>query len=125
MASSFKTLDLFGSGPHRFVPHIRGQHLVPYMALGSQVPGSFVLGEQELVIVVVGRLVAADDAALDTLLAAIQTELNAISTPGTLVDHHGRSYANVYFTRFEPEDRVDRGRAVSLGYTARFHRLNL
>lgn len=124
MSSSFKSQSLFNSGPHRFVPHVRGVQLIPYLAIGSQQPGSFVLGTQEALIVVTGRLVASDDAGLDALLATIQTHLDAIGLPGTLVDHHGRSYTDMSFTRFEPEDRVDRGRAVSLGYIARFHRLN-
>ncbi len=124
MSSSFKSLDLFGSGTHRFVPHVRGVQLVPYLALGAQVPGSYVLGTQELTIVVAGRLAAADDAALDGLLSAIQGQLDLVGAPGTLIDHHGRTYTTMTFTRFEPEDRIDRGRAVSLAYVARFHRLN-
>ena len=125
MSSTYKSQDLFGSGPHRFTPHVRGVQLLPYLGIGSQQPGSFVLGTQELLIVAAGRLVAGDDAGLDALLATIQTHLDAIGLPGTLVDHHGRAYTDMSFTRFEPEDRIDRGRAVSLGYTARFHRLIL
>ena len=33
--SSFKSLDLFGSGPHRFIDPAEGQQIVLRLAIGS------------------------------------------------------------------------------------------
>ena len=53
------------------------------------------------------------------LVDAIRTHAELPRT-GTLVEHSGRSWAGVTMLRFEPVDRVDRGRTVSLGYTVMY-----
>lgn len=120
MASSFKALNLFGSGPHRFAVKKQGQLVVPELTLGSAIAGSKYLGLLELSVVVTGRLVAATDAALWTLRDAIVAQLLNPPTPGTLIDHHGRTWTDMSFVSFEPEGRTDRGRQVTLAYTATF-----
>lgn len=120
MPSSFKSLDLFGSGPHRFRELRRGQLIVPEFALGLLSPGSIYLGPLELQVEVRGRLIAASESALWTLRDAITAQLLDPPSPGTLIDLHGRTFADMSFIRFEPGDRTDRGREVSLAYTALF-----
>ncbi|MBL9032496.1 MAG: hypothetical protein JNM80_12425 [Phycisphaerae bacterium] len=125
MASSFKSLNLFGSGPHRFAVGRQGQFVVAEIALNNPVAGSRYLGLVELEVIVRGRLVAASDSALWTIRDAITAQLLDPPAPGTLIDHHGRSWADMSFVRFEPGDRTDRGRTVSLAYEARFLRFKV
>jgi len=120
MPSTFKSLDLFGSGPHRFASGPEGQALSSELFLPSPGPGTLYHGLAETRVTVTGRLVAASDAALRTILDAILAELLDPPAPGTLVDHHGRSWADMSFVSFRQEDRTDRGRVVSLAYEARF-----
>lgn len=122
MPSSFLGEPIFDSGPHRFRRLPLGLQVVPVMALDGVSPGSVALGNLELIIEVRGRLIGASDADLDTLTDAIASMLTYPPTRGELIDHHGRTYENISFVRFEPADRTDRGRTVSLAYTARFVR---
>lgn len=124
MASSYKTLDLFGSGPHRFAVRAEGETVVSLLSLGNPNAGSIALGPLELEVVVTGRLIAASDAALWTLRDAITAEFAPPASPGTLIDHHGRSWEDISFIRFEPGDRTDRGRDISLAYRAVFRRIH-
>ncbi len=120
MASTFKGLDLFGSGPHRFRMLRRGQLVVSEFALGMLSPGSLYLGLVEEMVEIRGRLAASSESALWTLRDAVLAQVLHPPSPGTLVDHSGRSYADMSFVRFEHGDRTDRGRAVSIEYTALF-----
>lgn len=122
MPSSFAGESIFDSGPHRFRRLPLGLQVVPVMALDGVSPGSVALGNLELIIEVRGRLLAPSDADLDVLLDAVAALLTYPPTQGDLIDHHGRTYEGVSFVRFEPADRTDRGRTVSLAYTARFIR---
>jgi hypothetical protein len=120
MASSFKGLNLFGSGPHRFAVLAQGQLVVPELRLGNVLSGSRYLGPLEVEVVVTGRLSAASDAALWGLRDAVTAQLLNPPAPGTLIDHHGRTWTDMSFVRFEPGDRTDRGRLVTLEYSATF-----
>lgn len=123
MSSSFKGLDLFGSGPHRFSMAEQGLYVVPMRAFGDPgVPGSAAFGDVELEVLVRGRLSAASDSALWQLRDAIVAQATDPATAGTLVDHHGRSWASMTLIEFVEADRTDRGRVVSVGYEARFRR---
>ncbi len=122
MSSSFKTLNLFGSGPHRFVVDTGGLFAVPFRVFDVTLPGSASFGNYELEVTVRGRLVAASNGALWTLRDAIEGHAVHPATSGTLVDHHGRTWTGMTLYRFEVEDRLDRGRQISLGYVARFRR---
>jgi hypothetical protein len=122
--SSFKSLNLFGSGPHRFAAEFQGSLVVPKLRLGIQESGSGWLGLEEFTLVVTGRLVASSQSALWALRDAIVAQLIDPPTAGTLVDNSGRSHANMSFIGFEEADRVDRGRVWSVAYTARFRRFN-
>ena len=121
MPSSWKGVDLFGSGPHRFSMTRRGFLLAPDFTRDVPTPVLFEYGAMEWDVVVTGRLVASSDSALWTLRDAIQTSLDAKGL-GTLVDLHGRSWTSMFFRRFTTGEVTDRGREVSIGYVAEFHK---
>lgn len=118
----FNSLDLFGSGPHRFQEGRRGQvWLEPeQVATGNSTQ---LLGERELEVVVTGRLVAASESALWDLRDAITAQLTDPPTSATLEDQHGHQWTDMSFLDFRPADRIDRGRQRSLAYRALFRRL--
>jgi hypothetical protein len=123
--SSFKGVDLFGSGPHRFEVGRQGRRVVTYAAVAGDptAPGSFSAGDQELRVTVRGRLAAATGPALWTLRDAIAAEAASTSGAGTLADGLGRTWTNVKLLSFTPDGPTDRGREFSVGYTAEFGRL--
>lgn len=120
MASRFKDLDLFGSGPHRFRERARGQALASELSLAVPTNGTRYLGPLEAVVEVVGRLAAADEPGLIALVDAVRAQLVDPPAPGALEDHHGRRWTNMSFVTFEQADRIDRGREVTLAYRAVF-----
>lgn len=121
MPSSWKGVDLFGSGPHRFGITRRGFLLAPDFTSDEPTPVLFEYGALEWDVLVTGRLVAASDAALWTLRDAIQASMDAKGL-GTLVDLHGRSFGSMFLARLTFGEVTDRGRVVSIGYVAQFHR---
>lgn len=123
MGSTFKGMDLFGSGPHRFSVGKEGLFTATNTEIqGTPTPGTTELGLLELEVQVAGRLVAESESALWSLRDAITAELSSPAVAGTLIDHHGRTWTDMTFVRFDPADRTDRGRRVSLGYRATFRR---
>ena len=122
--SSFKGIDLFGSGPHRFHLAKQGEDVVPNFVLGSGGSGSTSVGPIELDVIVSGRLVAASESALWALRDAVTAQLADPPDPGTLIDNHGRTWTDMSFITYEEADRTDRGRATSIEYTATFRRFN-
>ena len=70
--------------------------------------------------IVRGRLIADDDAALWVLRDAITALAVFPTDPGELIDLHGRTWSAMTLHLFETADRVDRGRRVSVGYVATF-----
>lgn len=132
MASFFNSLGLFNSGPHRFGVRAIGELVVPNAALNPVVPGSIAAGPLELVVVVTGRLVSATEGGLWSLRDTIAAQLTDPPVTATLIDHHGRTWDNMSFVRFEPQEaaggaagtggRIDRGRLRSLAYRAVFVR---
>lgn len=118
--SSYKSVDLFGSGPHRFVLPPMGQQVVPRSAFTPGLPGVDAIGAAQVVVFVRGRLVAVDDEQLRERLNDIKAQLDLWPTPGILDSGVGYSWSTMSFARFSPADRIDRGRNVSLGYEAMF-----
>jgi len=123
MASSFKGVDLFGSGPHRFALGRQGQLMLTRLYLGDISPGTIPIGLRELDVIVAGRLVAASESALWTLRDAFVAQLEESPTPGTLIDPHGRTWADMTFIDWREGDRTDRGRVRSMAYVAVFRRI--
>lgn len=120
--SSIAGQTLFDSGPHRFVIRRVGSLWFPPFALDVFQPNVDVTGPIELRIVQTGRLVAADDADLAAQIEAIKAAGEAQLT-GALVDNAGQVWAGMTFLTFRAAEAVDRGRAVSLAYTADYIRL--
>ncbi|MEK6701971.1 MAG: hypothetical protein AABZ53_06895 [Planctomycetota bacterium] len=122
MPSTFKGLNLFASGPHRFMVGKQGPFVFSLSALGSPSAESIASGVVELDVTVKGRLIAANDTALWALKGAITAQLLDPPTAGTLIDSHAHSFADMSFISFVEGDRTDRGRAVTLAYVALFRR---
>jgi hypothetical protein len=120
MPSTFKSLDLFNSGPHRFALARQGQALQSELFATPPASGTRYLGLVELQVIITGRLIAANETALWTLRDAVTAQLLDPPSPGTLIDPHGRTWTDMSFVTFIAADRTDRGRVVSLGYEARF-----
>ncbi len=119
MGSTFGSLALFDSGPHRFTVGRLGRLTRgPYVG-SNQNPYTVDNGTRELIVIQMGRLVAADDAALWTLIDAVQSEAEA-AMQRTLTDHHGRAWTGMRMILFQAGDRIDRGREVSLAYEVRY-----
>lgn len=125
MPSSFKGLDLFGSGPHRFQVLRQGQATTSELFLSTPAPGTRYHGLVELRILVAGRLIAPTEAALWALRDAITAQLLDPPAPGTLIDLHGRAWEDMSFVSFRPGAQTDRGRVRSIEYLARFVRFRV
>lgn len=125
MPSSFKGVNLFASGPHRFHVGVQGSAVLTDAALGSPGPNSYPVGVRELDILVTGRLAASTAAALDTLRDAVTAMLIQPPTAGSLIDAAGRAWADMSFITYEESGPIDRGRVFSVAYEARFRRFNL
>ncbi len=123
MASTFAGFSLFNSGPHRFIVGRVGRLTRGPFATPTDDPFTTDEAVRELAIVQTGRLVASSNAALWTLIDAIRTQAELPRT-GTLVDHHGRSWTSMTLHRFDPADRIDRGRDYTLAYRALYLRFN-
>lgn len=122
MASSYRSVDLFGSGPHRFAMGRRGvETTIRSRVTGNPAHGGTLpIGDREVEVVVTGRLVSSSEAGLWTLRQAIVSASAFASGGGTLVDLAGRSFPNMWMVEYVEADRVDRGRGFSVSYTARF-----
>jgi hypothetical protein len=123
MPSSYNSLDLFGSGPHRFQEGRRGQVWLEPEQQAPAGDSTQLLGERELEVVVTGRLVGASESALWALRDVVTDELTDPPTTATLEDQGGRQWSDMSFLDFRAADRVDRGRTYSLAYRALFRRL--
>lgn len=123
MSTSFKGLNLFGSGPHRVEFGPRG-HLVTVDFFGGGTGGgSTAQGLSDWTLLVRGRLVSTTESGLRTLRDAVAAQLEATPTPGTFVDHHGHAWTGLTFVRFAEQGPADAGRAWSIGYEAAFQAL--
>lgn len=123
MATTYKGINLFGSGPHR-VEFLAKGHLITIDFFGGGTGGgSTAQGLTDWQVVVRGRLVAASESSLRTLRDVVISQLQATPTPGTLVDHHGHSWAGLSFVKYTEQGPMDKGRVWSIGYEAVFQAL--
>lgn len=122
MSSSFKGVDYFGSGPHRFVVGKQGRRVVSLSTVAGDptLSGSFEVGDRELRVEVRGRLVAQSEAGLWALRDALTLQAAFEVTGGTLVDHHGHEWEDVVLLTVEWAGAATRGRVWSVGYSAVF-----
>lgn len=120
--SSFKSLPLFDSGPHRFAIGPQGQLItVDYFGGGSG-GGGTPQGALDLQVIITGRLVATSESALWALRDAITAQLDDPPTPGTLIDNHNREWPDMKFVEYTESPTTDRGRTHSIRYRATFRR---
>ena len=122
MGSTFDGLSLFDSGPHRFSLGRVGRYLRYPFTAGSFASQITVETVREVVIVQRGRLVGATPGAVWAQWDAIRTLAEQPRT-GPLVDHDGVVWTNMTMLEVRHADRMDRGRAVSLGYEITYIRL--
>jgi hypothetical protein len=122
MASSFKGLDLFGSGPHVFEVGRQGRRVVSLSAVGGDpsLAGTFESGDWEPRVEVTGRLQAGSESALWALRDAIAAQAAFGVSGGDLIDQHGRAWSSMKLLEVNWGSAVDRGRVLSIGYTAEF-----
>lgn len=122
--SSFRGLDLFGSGPHRFLVPQRSLVVVPLWVIAgigfNDGSGSTVLGERELRVEVRGRLVSTTEAGLWALREAVAGQATLPQQSGALVDNDGRAWAGMTLVSYEEFGAIDRGRVWSVRYLASF-----
>jgi hypothetical protein len=121
--SSYKSHNLFGSGPHRFAISRLGHLVTQDFFFGGAGGGGTAQGLVDPEVLVTGRLAASTESALRALRDAVVAQLLDPPTPGTLVDNHGRTFADMAFVGYEEADRVDKGRVWSVEYAATFRRL--
>jgi len=124
MPSSFKSLPLFTSGPHRFLTGKQGELYLPNYIAGGSGAGTTLLGLLELEITVSGRLVASSDPALQTLRSALTDQLAHPPIPGTLIDSRGNTHTNMSLLAIQWDDRTDRNSKTSIAYKAIFKQLS-
>ena len=122
MGSLYKEIDLFGSGPHRFVVRDGRRRIIAQSTITGNVfdAGTLESGNYERRVEVRGRLVAGTDLAMWALRDAVVAESDWTVESGVLEDHHGHEWTGMKMLKFEAVGAVDRGRELSLGYVAEF-----
>ena len=121
-STTFNSLPLFDSGPHRLVHLPIGEAVLPNGVLNPVNPGSTPIGPIELEMEIRGRLIASSESGLWSLRDAIAAQLTHPPTTGSLEEASGRSWSSMSFVRFTAAGPTDRGRTWSIAYTARFIR---
>jgi hypothetical protein len=120
MSTSYKGLNLFGSGPHR-VLHGRRGHLVTLdFFSGGSGGGSTAHGLTDWRLVVRGRLVGSSESSLRTVRDAVIAQIQAAPTPGTFLDHHNHAWTGLIFVQYRESGPVEKGRVWSVAYEAVF-----
>lgn len=122
MSSTIAGQALFNSGPHRFIINPIGMLFVPPLFFDPIQTTTNVITPLELTILQAGRLVGVSEQDLWNQVTAIKAKAE-IQLTGELLDNNNISWPNMTLLRFAPDDRVDRGRAISLAYKATYIRL--
>jgi hypothetical protein len=118
--SSFNSLSLFSSGPHRFFVGPMGSQLIDNTTISPTTPGRQSIGSLDGIVTVRGRLVAATEADLWSLIDTLTAQLTTPPTAADLVDSHARSFKNMSFISLKLLAPFDRARTVSVPYEALF-----
>ena len=116
--SSYKAMNLFASGPHRFVVHGRSQRHVVHEAPDADGAAITTLGLAGRRIDQFGSLAADDLAGLQAQLDAIEAAMDGEA--GDLVDDLGRTHGNVLLLQFAPGEIGRLGPRLVVDYTARY-----
>lgn len=118
--TSFRTLDLFGSGPHRASMGVRGLSLVPNFQVGEPGAGTTLVGAMDWEVVIEGRLVASTRTALWALRDAFTELIVDEPETGKLVLGDGRQLEKMLLASYAETGPVCPGREWSVGYRAVF-----
>lgn len=122
MSSAIAGQTLFNSGPHRFQINRVGMLFVRPLFFDPIQTTINVITPLQLMIIQTGRLIGADEEDLWSQFDAIKLAAEAQLT-GILIDNNNISWLDMTLLRFTPDDRVDRGRNISLAYSATYARL--
>jgi hypothetical protein len=119
--SSLDEHDLFGSGPHAF--RLGAWERARARRGFAGLDGELVLdlGLRSRVITQAGRLQASSPAAMQTLLAQIDSRNDGRTH--VLIDNHGRTYSRVILERFEPTTPLRAGRSCWCDYEIHYRQL--
>lgn len=120
--SAFQGMDLFGSGPHRFVMEAVGRYTEDAGLGPIWWTASVDHGVRELRIRQEGRLSAPTEVQLWALIDAIRAKAEQPAT-GVLNDGNGRIWTQMTMRRFQLESDFDRGRVVSVRYSVRYYQV--
>jgi len=120
MPSSFNTLDLFSSGPHRFIVGPMGSQLIENTLIAPTTPGRQAIGPQDGDVTIRGRLIAGSDEDLWSLITAITEQITDPPTAADLVDSNAHSFKNMSFISLTLLAPFDRARQTSVPYEAKF-----
>ncbi len=106
--------NLFGSGPHHFIVHGLSERHNLHEAAGVDGGRITPLGRRPRKIEQRGRLLADSVGELETQRQAVEARLGKRGL--TLVDHRGRSWANVVMLSFKPGEVRRLGARLALDY---------
>jgi len=118
MMSSYKSQDLFGSGPHRFVAQGRSLRLAEHEAAGADGAAIASLGRTARRIEQTGTLLADDLAGLQNQIDAIESAMDG--QVGELVGDAGRAWRDVMLIAFSPGEMHRIGPRLAVDYRANY-----
>lgn len=120
--STFNAIDLFSSGPHRFIVGPIAEQLLERTRISPTLAGAEPIGRLDESVIVRGRLVAKTAEGLWGLRDQFATLITHPPTAGELIDAVGHSYGEFYLISFSTPEPVAIGANLSLAYEARFTR---
>jgi hypothetical protein len=118
--TTFRSLELFASGPHRVTRGPRALSLVPNFQLGEPGAGTTLVGAMEWEVIVEGRLVASTRSALWALRDAFTDLITNEPETGLLELSDGREFEEMLLVSYTETGPVVPGRGWSVGYKAVF-----
>lgn len=113
--ASFKGMNLFGSGPSRFVVHGVSERHAVHERAGADGESVTALGRSTRRIEQIGALTADTVGQLQGQLDAIEAMMDG--QVGELVDAHGRTHSDVMMIRFAPGEIRRFGPRLTVDYT--------
>ena len=116
--SSYRSINLFGSGPHRF--HVGGltQRTAERSLTGADGVRLIARGRTGRAITQTGTLIDDDLAGLNAQADAIEAVLDG--NPGDLVDDLSRTWSHIVMLGFEPGPVRRIGVRLGMDYTVRY-----
>ncbi len=122
---TFAGVPVFPGSITRVLPEAVGQQLLPRRAMNLPGSGSVAIGPLEVAVTITGRMHAADAAKLESALELTRAAGSPPLTPSVLADEDtGRTWDDMTFVRFELTGPMEIGRVASVGFRARFVRIN-